>query len=210
MVRDMSRFKSLIRSIDWLSVYDAYIESKLCVSTFYKTELPKLIRDSLHEDYIPGIQTVREKFNKIEQEGREMFCLMSRGDSNYKYWASVFDKFKQSGLSMNEFFDKNPDLCCARSTFYRQVSRFTTEFQTSGDPEVKQNQVNVITLDKDILKPVDCGKADTGIIPERRQASSAVTISVRVGTQTTISFESSEPERAVAKLIAAMGEYNED
>ena len=55
-----SQYQSFTSIIDWLEIYDAYVESKLSYRTFYKQFFPSLIKNIMPEGYISSITTFKK------------------------------------------------------------------------------------------------------------------------------------------------------
>jgi hypothetical protein len=65
-----SQYQSFTSIIDWIEIYDAYVESKLSYRTFYKQVFPSLIKNIMLEGYIPSITTFNKHIFKIKKTAR--------------------------------------------------------------------------------------------------------------------------------------------
>lgn len=93
------QYQSFTSIIDWLEIYDAYVESKLSYRTFYKKFFPSLIKNIMPEGYIPSITAFYKHIFKIKKDGKDNYIRQTRGIANYKRWNNIYDELVSSSLS---------------------------------------------------------------------------------------------------------------
>ena len=190
--------------IDWLEIYDSYINSKLTYKKFYAEVFPSLIKKIMPEGYLPSITTFKAHIQKIKKEGKDEYQKRTRGLANYKSWNNIYDEFISSGLTMNKFYDLNlyKKVRCARNTFYRQMNRLQEERKQMITLEPQEQAVNIVSLNENQIDSIEKKINQQSPITENR--NKAVVVNINLINNAQISFESSTPEYSVAKIIATL------
>lgn len=190
--------------IDWLEIYDSYINSKLTYKKFYAEVFPSLIKKIMPEGYLPSITTFKAHIQKIKKEGKDEYQKRTRGLANYKSWNNIYDEFISSGLTMNKFYDLNlyRKVRCARNTFYRQMNRIQEEREQMITLEPQEQAVNIVSLNENQIDTIEKKINQQSPITENR--NKAVVVNINLINNAQISFESFNPEYSVAKIIATL------
>ena len=147
---------------------------------------------------------VRCVFRRIKECGKDAYCRCSRGIANYNNWNKIYDEFISSGSNMNRYYLNNliGKVDYSRKTFYRQMKRIEKERELMVDLEHKCQNVNVVTLQQHEVDDL------TQNSPKKITSTSQVklvTVKVNLANNTSINFDSPNPEFSVAKIIAALG-----
>ena len=200
-----SQYQSFTSIIDWIEIYDAYVESKLSYRTFYKKFFPSLIKNIMPEGYIPSITAFYKHIFKIKKDGKDNYIRQTRGIANYKRWNNIYDELVSSGLSMNSFFEKyiKGNVKCARSGFYKRMLRIKQERLKMMNLDSNEKRVDVVTIESPQLSQTQ----RTPTLSEQVSLSpkKPVTVTVNLTGGTSISFDSTNPEYSAAKIIATLG-----
>lgn len=190
--------------IDWLEIYDSYVNSKLSYKKFYAEVFPSLIKKIMPEGYLPSITTFKTHIQKIKKEGKDEYQKRTRGLANYKCWNNIYDEFISSGLTMNKFYELNiyKKVRCARNTFYRQMNKIKEERDQMITMEPKDQPVNIVSLNASQIDSLEKNINPQSLVTETRNKT--VIVSIKLINNAQISFESTNPEYSVARIIATL------
>ena len=190
--------------IDWLEIYDSYVNSNLTYKKYYAEVFPNLIKKIMPEGYLPSITTFKTHIQKIKKEGKEEYQKRTRGFANYKGWNNIYDEYIASGLTMNKFYDLNiyKKVRCARNTFYRQMNKIKEEREQMITLDPKEHTVNIVSLNENQIDSIEKNINPQSLVTENR--NKAVIVNIKLINNAQISFESTNPEYSVAKIIATL------
>ncbi|WP_281071643.1 hypothetical protein [Succinivibrio dextrinosolvens] len=203
-IKITSQNQRLTAQIDWILVYDSFVKSNCSLGAFYRNEFPSIIRKIMPDGYIPSISTFSNHIKRIKECGKDAYCRCSRGIANYNNWNKIYDEFISSGSNMNRYYLNNliGKVDYSRKTFYRQMKRIEKERELMVDLEHKDQNVNIVTLQQHEVDDL------TQNSPKKITSTSQVklvTVKVNLANNTSINFDSPNPEFSVAKIIAALG-----
>ena len=202
-IKITAQYQSFTATIDWIEIYKRFEESKLSCYSFYKSVFPSLIKELFPSGYMPSLSTLRLHFRKIKKDGVDGYIQSSRGLASYKKWNSIYDDMLRSGLKMNDFFEKRirGTMKCGRSAFYRKMDKIKKEREPMTNTESQDKSVNIVTLSQEQFKLKEKSASAQLSAP---LPSKTVTVNVNLSKNTSITFESSNPEYSVAQIIATL------
>lgn len=200
-----SQNQSLTALIDWIEIYDLFVKSKYSVRAFYKKVFPSIIRKFYPNGYIPSLSTVNKHLKNIKNEGKDAYRKNTRGYCNYKKWIELYDELISSGLNRSQFYEKMQDrIECTRSNFYLNMDKIEGASQKMQNLKNIDKPVNVVSIQQN---EIDLYQNKESTLPKTsfENVRKDVTLTIKLNNSTSISFESSNPEYSVAKIIATLG-----